>query len=160
MGGFSTRELYTDDEEVLFEVQKPIILNGIDEIATRHDVLDRSLLISTPVIDQGKRRAEKGLREAYENAQPRILGALLDAVSCALRNQESTRLPELPRMADFAIWATAAEPALGLQPGQFMDAYAANRQEAIRLNLEQDSVADTIKSLLVEGPIRGNYRDT
>jgi hypothetical protein len=157
-GGFSTRELYTDDGEMLFEVQRPIILNGIDDIATRHDVLDRSLLISTPVIAPDKRRAEKGLKEAFEKAQPRILGALLDAVSCALRNQESTKLQELPRMADFAIWATAAEPALGLQPGEFMDAYAANRKEAIHLNLEQDSVAEAIKSLLVFGPIQGNYQ--
>jgi len=158
-GGFSTRELYTEDEETLFEVQKPIILNGIDEIATRHDVLDRSLLISTPVIDQERRLAEKGLREAFENAKPRILGALLDAVCCALRNQESTKLPELPRMADFAIWVTAAEPSLGLQPGEFVDAYATNRREAIQLNLEQDSVAETIKSLLVLGPVKGNYKE-
>ena len=158
-GGFSTRELYTDDGEMLFEVQKPIILNGIDEIAARHDLLDRSLLISTPVIDQDKRRTETALKEAFGNTHPRILGALLDAVSCALRNRESTKLQELPRMADFAIWATAAEPALGLQPGEFMDAYAANRYEAIRLNLEQDSVAETIKSLLVLGPIKGNYKE-
>lgn len=158
-GGFSTRELYTDDEEMLIDVQKPTILNGIDEIATRPDVLDRSLLISTPVIDQEKRRTEKGLNEAFENTQPGILGALLGATSCALRNLETTKLLELPRMADFAIWVTAAEPALGLQPGEFMDAYTANRREAIRLNLEQDSVAETIKSLLVLGPIKGNYKE-
>lgn len=157
-GGFSTRELYTDDGEMLFEVQKPIILNGIDEIATRHDVLDRSLLISMPVIDQDRRRAEKGLKEAFGNAHPRILGALLDAVSCALRYQASTTLQVLPRMADFAIWATAAEPALGLQPGQFMDAYTANQRAAIEMNLEQDSVAEAIKSLLVQGRIKGNYK--
>jgi hypothetical protein len=62
-------------------------------------------------------------------------------------------------MADFALWVTAAEPALGLQPGEFMDAYNANRREAIQLNLEQDSVAETIKSLLVHGTIRGNYNE-
>jgi len=158
-GGFSARALYTDDEEMLFEVQRPIILNGIDAIASRHDVLDRSLLISTPVVAPDKRRAENELKAAFEMAQPRIIGTLLDAVSCALRNQESTKLQELPRMADFAIWTTAAEPALGLQPGEFIAAYSANRQEAIRLNLEQDSVAEAIKSLLVLGSIKGNYKE-
>ena len=157
-GGFSSRALYTDDEEMLFDVQRPIILNGIDDIASRQDVLDRSLLIATPVVSVDKRRTESELKAAFEIAQPRILGALLNAVSCALRNRESTKLEELPRMADFAIWATAAEPVLGLQPGEFMEAYAANRREAIQLNLEQDSVAETIKSLLVGGPISGNYK--
>jgi hypothetical protein len=33
-GGFSTRELYTDSEEVLFDAQRPAILNGIEELAT------------------------------------------------------------------------------------------------------------------------------
>ena len=29
-GGFSTRELYTHDEEKLFDAQRPVILNGIE----------------------------------------------------------------------------------------------------------------------------------
>jgi hypothetical protein len=158
-GGFSTRELYEDDEEALFEVQRPIILNGIDEIAKRHDLLDRSLILDTPAITPDQRRDENSLAAAFECARPRILGALLNAVSCALRNRETTKLKELPRMADFAIWATAAEPALGLQPGEFMDAYNANRRAAIHLNLEQDSVAEAIKCSVVQGTLRGNYRE-
>jgi hypothetical protein len=158
-GGFSTRELYEDDEEALFEVMRPIILNGIDEIAARNDLLDRSLIVNTPVIPPDQRRDEKSLAAALENARPRILGALLDAVSCALHNRETTTLKELPRMADFAIWATAAEPALGLQPGEFMAAYNANRRAAIQLNLEQNSLAEAIKNRVVSGPIRGNYRE-
>jgi hypothetical protein len=30
-------------------------------------------------------------------------------------------------MADFALWATAVEPALGMEPGQFIEAYGGNR---------------------------------
>ena len=40
-----------------------------------------------------------------------ILGALLDAVSIGLRNAPNLRPPALPRMADFAKWAIACEPA-------------------------------------------------
>jgi len=45
-GGFSTRSLYTDDEEVIFDAVRPIIVNGIDDIATRPDLADRCLLIT------------------------------------------------------------------------------------------------------------------
>ena len=44
----------------------------------------------------------------------------------------ATNLPLLPRMADFALWATAAEPALGFAAGQFMAAYQANRRPATK----------------------------
>jgi Bifunctional DNA primase/polymerase, N-terminal len=105
----------------------------------------------------GKRKTKAAW--AIEVLSTGAQGVLLNAVSCALCNRESIKLPELPRMADFAVWATAAEPALGLQPGEFMDAYNANRREAIQLNLGQDSVAEAIKSLLVLGTIRGNYKE-
>src|ERR1035437_3687067 len=42
-GGFSTRGLYTDDEEKLFNAMRPIILNGIEDFVTRPDLGDRSI---------------------------------------------------------------------------------------------------------------------
>jgi hypothetical protein len=60
----------------------------------------------------------------------------LDAVSCALRNESSVHLDCSPRMADFAQWAVAAEPALGLKEGEFMRAYVGNRESANDLALE------------------------
>src|SRR5262245_64966627 len=37
-GGFSTRKLYTDDEEQLFNAQRPTILNGIEDFIDRPDL--------------------------------------------------------------------------------------------------------------------------
>jgi hypothetical protein len=51
------------------------------------------------------------------------LAGLLGAVSTALANLATVRLAELPRMADFAKWVSAAEPALGWTQGAFMEAY-------------------------------------
>ena len=34
-GSFAVRQLYTDDEEVLFEASRPILLNGIEEVISR-----------------------------------------------------------------------------------------------------------------------------
>jgi hypothetical protein len=48
----------------------------------------------------------------FEPARPRILGALLDALAEGLRELPRVRLVRLPRMADFALWATACETAL------------------------------------------------
>ena len=46
-GGLATRMLYTDDDEILFDAQRPVLLTGIEEVATRGDLLDRSLMCSS-----------------------------------------------------------------------------------------------------------------
>ncbi|MCP4446975.1 MAG: hypothetical protein GY811_16740 [Myxococcales bacterium] len=43
-GGFATRKLYCDDEEVIFDAKRPLLLNGIEDFATRPDLLDRSII--------------------------------------------------------------------------------------------------------------------
>jgi hypothetical protein len=52
---------------------------------------------------------------------------LLDGVVAALRNRPTVRIKRLPRMADFAKWATAAAPAFGWPAEAFMADYAENR---------------------------------
>ncbi len=44
-GGIGTRELYTNGDEFIFEATRPQILNGIDQIASRHDLADRSIIL-------------------------------------------------------------------------------------------------------------------
>lgn len=143
-GGFATRQLYADDEEILFDAQRPALFTGIEEVGTRPDLLDRALVISLPTIPEERRRVESSFWREFEAARPRILGALLDAVSVALRRESSVKLERLPRMADFAVWATAAEPGLGLAEGSFLSAYERNRASANDLALEASAVAPEI----------------
>jgi hypothetical protein len=58
-GGLATRTLFTDDSEKTFRLNRPLILNGISDIATRHDLADRSLIVTLPPIPEDKRRTER-----------------------------------------------------------------------------------------------------
>ncbi len=147
-GGFATRELYSDDEEKLFAATRPILLNGIEDVATRPDLLDRALCLTLPAIPDGERRAEADLWKTFTAVQPRVLGALLDAVAAALKNLPAARLDSLPRMADFALWIAAAETALPWKPGEFMAAYSGNRGAANELAIESSVVAAPLAALL------------
>jgi hypothetical protein len=51
-------------------------------------------------------------------------------------------------MADFAVWATAAEVSLGWERGSFIKAYSGNRKEATETALEADPVAEAVLKLL------------
>lgn len=134
--GFSARTLHTDREETIFSLRRPLILNGINENSEFPDLLDRAVSVWLPAIPENERRDEKEFWAAFEAAKPGILGALLSAASCALKRYESVTLERKPRMADFAKWAVAAEPALGLAEGQFINAYTGNREVASAISLD------------------------
>lgn len=146
--GFARRELYTDSEEALFNFRRPVILNGIDEICTKPDLIDRSLIVNLPAIPPEKRRPEEEIQQELARISPRVFGALLDAISMALRQAASVRLRELPRMADFAVWLAAAEPALPWAPGTFMGLYLKSRGEATAVAMESDPLALEIQKLI------------
>ena len=148
-GGFAVRTLYENAEETIFDAQRPVVLNGIEEIATRADLLDRALILYLPTIK--RRRSEKHLWAEFERARPRILGALLDAASTAMREITTTRLETPPRMADFAEWVVAAERALPWCAGTFLRAYTDNRSAAHELTLEASAIAGPIRQLASAG---------
>jgi hypothetical protein len=143
-GGFSTRTLYENREQELFDAIRPVILNGITDMATRPDLLDRSIIVRMPHIQEKDRKPESVIWEELDKAAPRILGFLFDAVSSALMNLPATKLDKLPRMADFALLVTAAEEALGWEKGGFLKAYEDNRGDANRQALEASPVAASV----------------
>jgi hypothetical protein len=147
-GGFATRQLYTDDEEIIFEAQRPIMLNGINDLGINGDFLERSIPVYLPAMPESSRQEEKEYWASFHAARPSILGSLLHAVSEALRDNSSIQLSKKPRMADFAVWATAAELALQLAPGDFMRAYAGSQADAHDIALESSLLASEIRSFL------------
>ena len=77
-----------------------------------------------------------------------VLGALCDAVSAALRNIGEVKLEKVPRMADFAEWVTAAEPALPWEKGTFLIEYIYNRECLVDIALEADPVGTAVMELM------------
>ncbi|MGY8706633.1 hypothetical protein RAD16_12915 [Bradyrhizobium sp. 18BD] len=148
-GGFAVRQLYADHDEVLFEATRPVILNGIEEIVTRPDLADRALFLTLQPIPEELRRPERELWAEFEAERPKILGALLDAVVVGLKSMPETHLPKLPRMADFALWATACEAAMW-SPGTFMSAYVGNLEDVVEGVLEASPVAVAVRAMMEE----------
>lgn len=140
-GAFATRQLYTDGGEIVHEAKRPVILNGIDDLVTKPDLASRSVIIQLPVIKPGQRRDSETLQKEYAEARPSILAGLLAALKTALERHPDVFLKEAPRLADFARFATASEPAFGFDDGVVVKALMNSQTDAQRNALELDPVA-------------------
>lgn len=148
--GQTTRGDSERDTELVLAASRPAMLVGIDPLTARGDLNDRALLVPLPPIDPSSRQTEAVILERFQHARPRILAGLCDAVSAALAGVSTTTLARLPRMADFALWVSAAEHALGLAPGEFLAAYEANRAAVHVQSLEASPLTFAIEMLMFE----------
>ncbi|MCW5867466.1 MAG: hypothetical protein KIS61_09405 [Candidatus Eremiobacteraeota bacterium] len=148
--GHARRALYSDDEESAYSYLRPVILTGLPGLSGKSDLAERILKIELPAIPEDSRKLESELvgNGDWEAARPRILGALLDAVSCSLRNGGKKRLQKLPRMADFAQFVVNAEDALPFSGSEFLQAFEDSRRDQVEGMLEADPVASAVRRLM------------
>lgn len=148
-GGFSRKANYTDGDEYIINVMRPQAINGIGDFATRGDLLDRAIIITPPIIPEERREDEKSFWARFEQAKPALMGALLHCVSTGLRNLDATTLTAKPRMADFARFAVAAEPAYNADgETPFIDLYLENREQNTASILETSPLARVVWELV------------
>jgi hypothetical protein len=140
-GGFAARTLYTDCDETAIQIQRPVILNGIDVGAVRGDLVSRVIAVPLSPIPEDRRPPEKELWAQFKEAAPLVFGVLLTALSQAVRDLSTVTLQSHPRMADFARLVVAAETALGFEAGEFMRAYNKNLKAGALTALEPSPVA-------------------
>ncbi len=123
---FSKRKLYSDEDDVIFSIKRPIALNGINMVFTRADLLERSLLIELEPIPPTKRRTEQEILEQFEAEKPSFLGSIFDTLSEAMKIKKSIKLSSKARMADFVEWGCAIAIAIGYTKDDFLNAYELN----------------------------------
>ena len=153
--GFLTRKLHTDNDASWFQGSRPVIMNGIPSLTDRADLAERSLTVRLKRIDENTRRPEDDWWSEWTIIQPRVLGALCDALSGALRHYDAIRLSRMPRMAAFAKLMAAAGPSLGWEPGDFDRAYASNRAYTSDTAFEADPVAVAVRDWMIKHHIDG-----
>lgn len=149
-GGFAARTLYSDLDETVIDVMRPILLTGIESPATRGDLADRALVVTLPAIADRARGDETDLWRRYHARRPALLGALCDAASTALRRVTGVELARWPRMADACRWATASEPALGWTAGRTVAAWLGARAATSADLLADDPIGLALSALPVE----------
>jgi hypothetical protein len=152
-GSFTKRKNYSDSDEVILTAKNPLILTGIGDIATKGDLLSRSIIINLPTITNSKRTSESEFWKEFDKVQPRILGALLDAVSEGLKNFYFVEVKDCEaRMLDFVKFGSAIETTLGLEKGDFVNLCNKNYENANNVAIENNPVAILINQFMQDTP--------
>lgn len=129
-------------------------MNGIENIAERADLLDRSIIINLDIIDGSNRKTNQEIWDEFYVKHAEILGAICNIASNALKEFGSVHMNEKPRMAHFAKWITAAESYLHWKDGHFLEIYNDNRRQAIIQGIENNPLALSIINMIeAEGDV-------
>lgn len=157
-GGFAKRKLYSDADEVVIRVKRPIILNGIAAAITAQDLIDRTLSVETPVIRD--RQESTVLVLDFERYHAGILGALLDIMVKTLAHLPGISIPadERPRLIEFAKLGMAAAKAMNRPANDFLDDFNRRRDEAISRTIDASPVATAVIAYVEKYP--SGVRDT
>jgi hypothetical protein len=139
-------------------MRRPLILNGIANIINKPDLADRAITVELKKLSDKRRRTVEELFDSFRKDQPRILGAICNAVATALKNKGKIQLNSHSRMADFYEWVAAAEPAITRVKGRLLKEIMKNRRHMSRSSVEYDVLGAALKDFLKRHD--GNWKGT
>ncbi len=144
--GFSKRKLYTDSDDIVFRYRRCLILNGINVVATRPDLLDRSIILG---LDRLRTmRTEEEVWGSFSDALPDIRATVFSILSRAMKIKSKVNLATLPRMADFTVWGHAVAQAMGIEKELFLRIYHANIGRQFSIVIEDSVVASALVAFM------------
>ena len=160
--GFSKRELYTTDNDFIYNIMRCVLLNGITIAATKADLLDRSLIIQLQDITDDKRRKIEDLWKEFDEIKPELLGYIFDLLVKVLAWKKEHGSPNiiLFRMADWTEYGEIIARCMGCQDNEFLKAY--NENIGIQLDevISSSPVATALINYIVSKDSNFDYETT
>lgn len=137
---YSKRSLYTNDDEIVYNLKRDILFNGIEELSKRADFLDRVVQVELASIKPEYRKSKTLLQQEMAHDTPYLLHGIYDLLSEVLEVLPTVQLTYLPRMADFARIGIAIEKVLELKDGTFLSVYHNNILERTQNTFWEDEL--------------------
>lgn len=139
------RKLYTDNDEVVLNIKRPIGINGISIDMSQSDLIDRSIIIDFKRLSSHKRKTDVEIFGLFNNLLPRILGEIFKVIYKVLKIRNVVNIEKLPRMADFAHLGYCIAEAMNEGDGKrFLEIYANNNLKAVEDTLQNSSLVTSI----------------
>lgn len=163
--GDRKRKLYENEEDIINSYRRIEGVNGITNIITKSDLLDRGLAVDFAEISKDKRELLRIIRRNHLQLKPKVLAFCLDVISEVMAERKKWKgIDEyyfglkdvisanggLPRMADWAILAEQVAAVIArkedreYKPGTFLKAFDNNldilNTEALKSSLVAEAL--------------------
>ena len=144
--GFSKRELYTDDDDIIYNFKRCIGFNGINLGATKADLLDRGIIVELERIPKERMVKLEVIWQEFEKLKPQLLGYVFDILVKILQVKRNggIEINSYPRMADFAEAGEIISRCMGCQDGAFLRVYYKNIDLQVGEAIEANPVGNVI----------------
>lgn len=131
------RKLYTNADQVVLSLHNLVLINGIDIVPYKSDLMERSLYFELLPIKGSKRRTDAEIWTEFNRDKPLILGAIFKTLKIAMDIWPTVKINKLHRMADAHLEMMAIAMALGIKQEEFqriLDANLKKLEEAYAAN--------------------------
>ena len=146
-GGFEARELYTNDDDVIYRYKRKVMLNSRDVPNHRPDFLERSMIIQQERVPKGERLEKRIVLETASKLLPYVRAYCLEVLVRAMNLYDSVSSElqgKLPRMADYCVWAESVARAMDYEPLVFYNAYMRMQDNQTLDALYSDTVGELL----------------
>lgn len=158
--GVEKRELYSDDDDVVYHYQRVASVNGINPPGVKPDFIDRACLEELERIPKSERRPEQELIDQAGALAPRALAYLYDVVVKSLNLYDAVKEElrgQLPRMADATIVGEACARALGYNPLEFYNLYTTKLSGQARDVVTGSTIGSLLLAFLASDDAYADY---
>jgi len=149
--GFKKRKLYTDQDDLILQYRRPIVINAINEPGYAPDFLDRALVIRLDLIPESKRKTDEEIQSLIESYAPKIRGLYLNILSKAVAIYPQVAQEyrgKLLRMADVILWGECITRSLGYEANKFYEAFVAVQQNETETSASENILIMSIEKLV------------
>ncbi len=148
-GALTVRRLYTTDDEEVYHICRPVLISGIPRLIHRADLNDRSIILTVKRIPESKRKTQAELDARFNEAKPKILGAIFNVLADAMKKYPYIEPKEHPRSADWYRLACSIAASLdGHSQLEFELAFKKVKDRQLEYALDESPVALAAKFLV------------
>lgn len=138
-GSISSRQLYTDSEQIALNLHSALVLNGIHEFIDQPDLAQRCLTLEMTPLSDDKRRSDRDIIGEFEGDLPSILRGLFDLIARILEVLPNAEVTNPERLFDFSKWLAAMEKADSVPAGVYQSLFSQTLKES-QLDCLMDNV--------------------
>lgn len=146
----SKRKTYSNNKLNTVQIKRGICLNGISPFIKRADLSERTIFITTKLIQSNTRIGDTDFWESFSKDLPYILGGIFSVYSKALKIYPTVKLPNLQRLADFNKFGYAVAEAMGGLGEEFNRVLDANKETQMDVTCDNALLVTLVPNFLKE----------